>query len=373
MKKKLAILGASIAQKPLYLKAKEMGLEIYSFAWDKGEDAICKEFADHYYPISYLEKELILEKCQEIGIDGITTMANDNCIPTVCYVSEKMGLTSNRYEDALISINKLGQRKAFMKHGVNSPRFVFAEENADYSGLTYPLMVKATDRAGSTGIIKVEKGDNLKEAIEYAKKLSFSGNAIVEEFVTGKEFCAECICWDREVFVLVVTETETLGGPLYSKIAYHQPANLDANQYEIVKKEAQKALNSLNFICGCCDIEMIITKEGEAKIIEVNPRMCGDATEAMIRLSTGFDYLKAGINVAFGKFEKPVHTLNKCSGIYFLSKETEYLKPIIENAKNDPEIIIAEINDGELRNLQGIEGRSGFLIYQSDKRKIWKK
>ena len=372
MKKKLAILGASISQKPLYLKAREMEIEVHCFAWDKGNDSICKEFTDFYYPISYLEKEKILEICKEIKIDGITTMANDNCIPTVSYVAENMGLTSNKYEDSLISTNKFAQRQAFEKYGVNSPRFVFADENADYSFLTYPLMVKPTDRAGSTGIMKVEKAENLKDAIDYAKKLSFSGNALVEEFVSGKEVCAECICWDGELYILAITETQTLGGPLYSKIAYHQPAHLNANETIKLNEEGRKAIKALNFVCGCCDIEMMVTSSGDVKIIEVNPRMCGDATEAMVRLSTGYDYLRAGINLAFGEFEIPVPSLNMCSGIYFLSKETEYLKPIIKNKEKYPEIVDAEIYDDELRELQGIVGRSGYLIYQSDKRKDWR-
>ena len=40
MNKKLAIIGASIVQKPLYQKAKEMRLETHGFAWDKGEDSL---------------------------------------------------------------------------------------------------------------------------------------------------------------------------------------------------------------------------------------------------------------------------------------------------------------------------------------------
>lgn len=38
--KKIAILGASEPHLPLFLKAKEMGLETYCFAWSQG--AYCK-------------------------------------------------------------------------------------------------------------------------------------------------------------------------------------------------------------------------------------------------------------------------------------------------------------------------------------------
>jgi hypothetical protein len=68
MKQKLAILGASYLQIPLFLKAKQMGLETHCFAWSEG--AVCKEYSDFFYPISILDKELILDKCKEI-IDEI--------------------------------------------------------------------------------------------------------------------------------------------------------------------------------------------------------------------------------------------------------------------------------------------------------------
>ena len=57
--KKIAILGASEPHLPLFLKAKEMGLETYCFAWNQG--AYCKDYADHYYDISITDKEQIAQ------------------------------------------------------------------------------------------------------------------------------------------------------------------------------------------------------------------------------------------------------------------------------------------------------------------------
>jgi hypothetical protein len=94
--KKLAILGASYLQQPLVEKANAMGIETHCFAWDN-ELAVCKTIAHFFYPISVLEQEQILKKCQEIGIDGITTIATDICIPTIAYVAEKLNLISNDF------------------------------------------------------------------------------------------------------------------------------------------------------------------------------------------------------------------------------------------------------------------------------------
>ena len=72
-KKKLAIIGAALFQEPAILKAKAMGLETHVFAWEAGDPG--EKMADFFYPISIREKEEILEKCREIGIDGIVTGA----------------------------------------------------------------------------------------------------------------------------------------------------------------------------------------------------------------------------------------------------------------------------------------------------------
>ena len=111
-KKKLAIIGAALFQEPAILKAKAMGLETHVFAWEAGDPG--EKMADFFYPISIREKEEILEKCREIGIDGIISIASDLAMVTVNYVAEKMGLTGNSTAATLISTNKheMRDRKA---------------------------------------------------------------------------------------------------------------------------------------------------------------------------------------------------------------------------------------------------------------------
>lgn len=65
---KLAVMGASKWQLPIYLKAREMGIETHGFAYEQG--AVAKDYADYFYPISLANKEEILAKCKEIGPFG---------------------------------------------------------------------------------------------------------------------------------------------------------------------------------------------------------------------------------------------------------------------------------------------------------------
>lgn len=365
MKKKLAIIGANYWQKPLFLKAREMNLETHCFSWEK--DAVCKDLADYFYPISIFEKEQILEICQKIQIDGILSISIDIAVPTVWYVAEKMGLIGNKYEDALISPNKYLQRQAFSRNGVNIPRFTIADDKVDVTGFTYPLIVKPTDRGGSIGVTKVEKEEELKDAIELAQKLSFEKKAIVEEFVPGTEIIAvQCISWKGKHYFITIDDSEGLEGSYY-KTAYHHPADMSDEDIQKAFSESCKALDALNFKYGASEVEVILSKDGDIKIIEVNPRMAGEAECIMAELATGYDFAKGAINIALNQFEEPVFPIKKCSGLYYLRKETEYLRPIIENNENDPEIIEAVVFNEKEAHL----GRLGYFIYQSDRKRSW--
>ena len=58
--KKIVIIGANDFQNQLILKAKEMGFETHVFAWQDG--SIGERTADHFYPVSIVEINEILEK-----------------------------------------------------------------------------------------------------------------------------------------------------------------------------------------------------------------------------------------------------------------------------------------------------------------------
>ena len=92
---KLAIIGASSGQLPLCLKAKEMGIETHCFAWDKG--AVCKNIASVFHPISILEKDLIVERCRQLHIDGAVSNASELTAEISAYVAEKLGLNGTPY------------------------------------------------------------------------------------------------------------------------------------------------------------------------------------------------------------------------------------------------------------------------------------
>ena len=369
MKKKLAIIGGSYLQLPAVLKAKELGYEVHCFAWRDG--AVCEAYADYFYPISIVEKEEILKECMRIGIDGITSIASDVAVLTVNYVASRMGLISNPDEYSEITTNKYLMRECFAKSSIPSPRYALAAKDNAYciKGFEFPLIVKPTDRSGSRGVEKVLDPVQLGKAISRAQKDSFNGAAIIEEYVTGYEISVESISYEGRHYILQITDKVTTGAPYFVELEHHQPSALSPLVQEQVKDIVLRALDALHVRYGASHSELKITEDGDIRVIEIGARMGGDFIgSTLVRLSTGYDYLEGVIKVAMGEFVEPQITERNYSGVYFLCKETEYLKAVIENKEDYPEIVEAEITDQTLRNIECSGDRSGYFIYKADKK-----
>lgn len=374
--KKLAIIGASYLQRPLVEKAKEMGLYTLCFAWAEG--AVCKDLADEFYPISIVDKDEILKVCQKKQIDGICTIASDVAAPTVAYVAERMGLVGNSHHASITANNKYAMRQAFMSAGVPCPKFLCVEDctNATIDkieqSMKLPLIVKPADRSGSLGVTKVENLDALKDAIENALACSFKKQTMVEEFVGGREISVEFITYQGKHYPLQITDKVTTGAPHFVELEHHQPSILSAELYAKIYSITENALNALGITNGASHSEYKITDDGDIYVIEIGGRMGGDFIGSdLVRLSTGYDFVKGVIEVALGEFTEPQITETNHSGVYFLCKETEYLLPCFANADNIDGVVMYEQTDTELRNITCSADRSGYLIYQSTKKFIF--
>ena len=369
MRKKLAIIGASYLQQPLVEKCKELGVYSICFAWEEG--AVCKNLCDKFYPISTVDKDAILKVCQEEKIDGITTIASDVATLTVNYVAENMGLVGNPDNYSQTATNKYLMRQCFIEHDVPSPKFCLTEGQIPeiIKSFNFPVIVKPTDRSGSRGVEKVEETDDLQQAVMRACNESFQKKAVIEEFVEGREISVESISFKGKHFVLQITDKVTTEAPFFVEIEHHQPSSLPKDIQVKVKAIVLNALNALHIDYGASHAELKISKDGDIRVIEIGARMGGDFIGSnLVELSTGYDFLKGVIEVAFGDFKEPKQTESKFSGVFFLSEETKNLKSIIENWQKYPEIVEAAITDTELHHIECSADRSGYLIYQSTKR-----
>lgn len=300
---KVVIIGASEFQNPLILKAKEMGYETHVFAWKAGD--IGEKTADYFYPISIIEKDEILKKCQEIKPSAVVSIASDLAVSTINYLCNKLNLTSNDVASSLICTNKYKMREAFKKANIKIPKFTYvdAEGKIDITGFKFPIIIKPTDRSGSRGITKIDSCDsNILDAIKLSIENSFEKRAIIEEYIFGEEFSCECISFKGKHTCLAITKKYTTGAPNFIETGHLEPSGLDKNTRNMIKKEVYKALDALDIKYGASHTEFKINEDGEIRIIEIGARMGGDCIGSdLVEISTGYDFVKMVLEVGLGK------------------------------------------------------------------------
>ena len=361
---KIAIIGASTGQKALCDKAKEMGLETYCFAWEKG--AICKDIVDHFFPISIFETEQIAQICQKEQIDGVVSNASEETAIAVSKIAElinKPGLPLKTIE----SIKK----KNFVREISKSIPDLHPIKVQAYDGVTtpsfFPCIIKPNTGSSKQGVSFVKNKEDFAKAIQYAKEAN-AEQIIIEEYFEGQEISVEALSSQGSHFIYQITDKENSGPPHFVELGHHEPSQLDNTIIERIKKIIPALLNTLHFTNGASHTEMKISPDGRIALIEVNPRGGGDEiSNTLVSLSSGKDYLRGMIEVALGIFRNPltIHS-PQYAGIYFLCMQTRDKINFFKNANNKSWLLEKKIDNLELTNATGNRNRNGYLIYCAD-------
>lgn len=374
--KKIAILGASYLQLPIVKKAKENGIEVHCFAWDD-DKAVCKKEVDFFYNISVLEKEMILEKCREINIDGITTIATDICIPTISFVANHLNLKGNSLQCAELTTNKSKMRASFNQNNILSPKFITVSgfNESDFKDFRFPVIVKPIDRSGSLGVVKVNHIDELASSIIKSIKFSFSKQCIVEEFVFGREISVETVSWNGAHMIIAFTDKIVTKAPFFVELEHHQPADLQPKLQGHIEDVVINVLQSTQVENGISHVELLIDQNKNIYVVEIGSRMGGDFIGSdLVSLSTGIDFLQICLDISLDQLTFPIKPGKQSfSGVYFLSEETSYLLPYFDASSPPAFIVKKERFDHLLKAVESSNDRSGYMIYQADKKIILKK
>lgn len=303
MTEKIAIIGANEFQAPLIHKAKEMGFETHVFAWAAGD--VGERAADVFHPISIVEKEAIWQVCQEVGVAACCSIGSDLATHTVNYVQRRLGRPCNPERTDTIATDKYEMRRAFQAAGIPCPGFMKVTapppEEA-LANMTWPMIVKPTDRSGSRGIFKVAGCDELVRAVPESVACSFSKEAIIEEFIEGEEYSCEGISFRGRHHLLALTKKYTTGAPHFIETGHREPSGLSPALEDAVRAFIPGALDALGIQYGASHAEFRVNPAGDIRIIEIGARMGGDCIGSdLVYLSTGMDYVAMVIDTALGR------------------------------------------------------------------------
>lgn len=332
--KKIAVIGANEPLYDFYKQAYDLGYEIYGFAWAEG--AVCKKFCKEFYPISFTEKDKILEECKKIGIDGITSFSLESALPTVIYVAENMGLTQNSLDSLKYIKDKNTMREAMKKNKLPIPGFCHVKEKQELEKLElkYPVIVKPVDSGGKKGVSLIDSKEELLKAYNYAIENSRDRSALIEEYVDGREFSVEYLSCGGKHYFMQLTDKVNTGSPHFVETEHHQPASVTKEELERIKEVTEKTLTALHITDSPSHIELKLNANGEIYLIEVGPRLGGDSiTSDLVWLSTGIDLVAESLKLATGEF-KPIESKNIAyASKYYYIPGKEWIKNLVNQEK----------------------------------------
>ena len=313
--KKLMLLGGIRYLLPVIKAAHEQGY--YVITADYIPDNIAHKYSDEYVNVSIIDKEAVLKVAQEKQIDGIMSFGVDPGVVAASYVQNKMGLPSfGPFESVEILQNKDKFRAFLANNGFNVPwaKGFDSVEAAmlEINNYPWPVIVKPTDSAGSKGVTRVDKGEDIRVALEHAMQHSISGHIIVEEFIEKQGSSSDSDCFSLNGELRIVTFSaqrfdENAAGP-YVPAAYSWPSTFAEGHEYALRQELQRLLSLLHMQTSIYNVETRIGTNGKPYIMEVSPRGGGNRLAECVRYATGIDMITACTRAAVGE---PVGTIEQ--------------------------------------------------------------
>ena len=198
--KKLLILGGIRLACDIVKRAQEMGA--YVVVADYNMDSPAKQIADEAVLINAMDVDAIVDYCRSAHIDGVTTGFVDILLQPCYEVCKRLGLPCYLTPKMIeVSTNKAAFKEACQQYGVPIPQTyliggTISEEV--YAKLQYPVFVKPLDSSGSRGAGVCQNREELDARFTEALSYSASGNAIIEDYLSGREFLMNFIAQDGE-------------------------------------------------------------------------------------------------------------------------------------------------------------------------------
>jgi len=337
-KEKVFIIGGGKLQLDFIRTVKENGYK--SIVFDYNPDCEGAKIADEFYCVSIDEKEEIYEIAKKEGPIAIHTVATELGNITACYVGEKLGLNTNSYETALNTVDKDRMKKIFENHDIPTARVdrVYSESELDNLEVSFPLVVKASDRSAGRGVSLVNNRAELIEAYKDAYKESNNKIVLIEEYLQGDQYSVELVSQNGVHHILGVTKEYFIDEKDFVESHYLLPS---FNEQEIIseyKGLLERVLNAFEIKYGASHIEFRVSADKNVKIIEIASRM-GGMRDRLLNISKGINYNQLILN----SITKQSMQINADNQSYALAKSiftANDLSSYKEISKNNFNLII---------------------------------
>jgi biotin carboxylase len=301
--RRLLILGGGLWQREYVRHSRALGAEVWLTDWSA--DAVARPDADHFDAIDLRDREATLAFARDARVEAVLTAA-DVGVPTAAYVAEALGLPGVSPVLAEQATNKWAMRRRAREIGLGCPWFehvttVAAAMDAGRDR-SFPMIVKPVDNCSSRGVQVVQRQEELSVAVEGALHASAVGEALVEQFLDGREGSIEAIVQDGDLFVLGVCDKTKSRLPDRFDLELRYPGAYPASTSQRLEHFTTTLIRGFGIQNAVLHIEFLLTgAEDEIFLIEFALRGCGSKVVThLLPAMTGRDIVGAVVRQAFG-------------------------------------------------------------------------
>lgn len=332
---KALVLCGGVPQIALLKELKSRG--VTTILADMNDKVPAREYADKFYKVSVLDIDAVRKVAIDEKVDYLISVCADQVLQVVAQIAEELGLPWYiDFETAENVSKKSYMKKIFWENDVPTTKYVILDKfDADkISHLNYPIIVKPVDAYSSRGVCKVQNIDELSCALEKAIEISRTKTAIVEEFAEGDEISVDIYVEEGKAHVLCLTNIYKIGED--GKFIINRsriPADVSPEIAEKIADTAQKIADAF----GLKNTPMLVQLISDGKkisVIEFCARTGGGIKFQMIKRVSGFDVIKAVVDLTLGE------------------------KPHVGEIKKSDKLILNEFvytKAGELKSVEGFE------------------
>ncbi|MFI5635610.1 ATP-grasp domain-containing protein [Streptomyces sp. NPDC051664] len=348
------------------------------------DGSLYSDIADHDTIIAAAE-----EHARRTGAKPFAVVpTNDFTVTSAALVARHFSLPHNPLRSVELCRDKLAMKQAFANAGVPVPKFAgftsYAELEQLAGEFAFPVVIKPRQMAGSLGVIKVDRAEDLADIYErsVAAVESLSGQANspedlfqIEEYIDYPyEVSVEVAHLGGERFVLAVTDKQLGEEPYFVELGHVVPSVHTANAALI--DWALRACEVLGIEYGVAHFEAKVGVDGDIRVIEVAARTGGDSILDLVEDVYGVNPYELHVRSYLGQeADHEKLTPRGIAAVAFLKAPSGTLTEVRKSAGilNSPDIkfysITAQVGDRVLP-LTSWREREGFVRFTWPDREV---
>ena len=278
--KRILVLGAGFYHRRIYIHLKDGGYHIIGA--DKNPGAEAAPLAHAFYPVDIADADAVTDLARRTRVQAVMPL-NEFGMRAHAAAVETLGLLGNSRKSAEWVVDKEAMRLRWAEASLPQPSFA-AFGGRDESGdleearraakqVGFPCVIKPADSGGSgRGVLILHGEEDMEEGVAFARPFARNGRMLLENFIGGTEMTIEGLVVDGAHTILATSDKEK--PPLRTRVStsLNYPAKFKGRVMARVHDVVHEAVHCLGLTHSATHTEVIVTPEGEPRLVEMGAR-----------------------------------------------------------------------------------------------------